>query len=75
MPQLSTLSYVADIVVRRTLADAASDPTLDLPAAIEAAYPFDQCPVARRIWVDTVSRHSFKALPLMRFTQESVRCS
>lgn len=58
MPQPSTLSYVADLVVRRTITDAAADPTIDLIAKLEEAYPFDESVTARRIWLDALIRYS-----------------
>jgi hypothetical protein len=56
MPEPSTLSYVADLVVRRVLADA--DANTDIAQALEEAYPFDRTPYARRIWVDVLIRHA-----------------
>ena len=56
MPQPSTLSYVADLVVRRVLANA--DSSKDIAQALEEAYPFDRSPQARRIWLDALIRHA-----------------
>jgi hypothetical protein len=55
MPEPSTLSYVAELVVRRVLAD--TEKNTDLATALEEAYPFDQSPAARRIWLETLLRH------------------
>jgi hypothetical protein len=54
MPQPSTLSYIADLIIRRVLAEEHRD----LAAALERAYPFDDCLEARRIWLDALLRHA-----------------
>lgn len=56
MPQPSTLSYVAEIVISRILANAGPDTNLQL--ALEEAYPFDDSVAARRIWLQAVVRHA-----------------
>lgn len=55
MPQPSTLSYVADLVIQRVLSEA--DETTDLPTALDQAYPFDEAPLCRRIWEEALSRN------------------
>ena len=55
MPQRSTLFYVANLVVRRVLAEAG--PETDLAEALRRAYPFDNSPEARRIWREVVLRY------------------
>ena len=57
MPQPTTLAYVADLVIRRVIADLdATD--LELAEALENAYPFDDAPEARRIWMDALQRNA-----------------
>ena len=56
MPADTTLLYVAELVIRRVLAEA--DATTDLAAALEAAYPFDDSAKGRRIWRDAMIRNA-----------------
>ena len=56
MPQPSTLAYVADLVIRRVLADV--DGNSDLPQALEDAYPFDESLDSRRIWYQALVRYA-----------------
>jgi hypothetical protein len=56
MPELSTLAYVADLIIRKALTDAGPD--TDIAKTIEEAYPFDNTQAARRIWLDALIRYS-----------------
>ena len=56
MPQASTLSHIADLVIRRVLGEGPSD--ADLAEALERAYPFDESVESRRIWLDALLRHA-----------------
>ena len=56
MPQPSTLSYIADLIIRRVLAEEHTD--AHLVAALERAYPFDDSLQARRIWLDALLRNA-----------------
>lgn len=56
MPQPSTLSYVADLVIKRVIASADRNTNLDL--ALEEAYPFDDSVDARRIWLQAILRNA-----------------
>lgn len=58
MPQLSTISYVADLVIQRVLVETGSAPRKDLTRALEEAYPFDEATEARLIWERALVRHS-----------------
>ena len=60
MPQSSTLKHVADIVIRRVLADTGT--AVDLPSPLAREYPFGDDPQALEIWLNTVRQHalSFK---------------
>jgi hypothetical protein len=55
MPSRSTLEHVADIVIRRTLAEVGR--TEELASALAAAYPFAQDPTAYAIWLQVLRRH------------------
>jgi hypothetical protein len=55
MPQASTIFYVADLVIRRVLAEA--DESTNVQEALDRAYPFDDCYECRRIWQNALSRH------------------
>jgi hypothetical protein len=56
MPQPSTLAYVADLVIRRVLADVHDKSTLLV--ALEEAYPFDESTDSRRIWYQALVRYA-----------------
>ena len=56
MPQPSTLSYIADLIIRRVLAEEHTN--VDLAAALERAYPFDDSVEGRRIWLDALLRNA-----------------
>ena len=56
MLQSSTLSYVADLVIRRVLADVHTN--AELAEALERAYPFDDALESRRIWLDALLRYA-----------------
>ena len=56
MPQPSTLSYIADLIIRRVLAEGHTD--VDLAAALERAYPFEDSLEGRRIWLDALLRNA-----------------
>jgi hypothetical protein len=56
MPQPTTLSYVADLVIHRVIASADRNTNLEL--ALEEAYPFDESLDARRIWRQAILRHA-----------------
>jgi hypothetical protein len=58
MPQPSTLSYVADLVINRVLANVDGNTNIEL--ALEEAYPFDDSVDARRIWLQAVLRHALE---------------
>jgi len=55
MPHSSTLQHVADIVVRRVLANA-NDPG-DVSSDLDREYPFGDDPQAREIWLDAVRQY------------------
>jgi hypothetical protein len=55
MPQPSTFVYVADLVIRRVLEDL--EPGADVREAMEQAYPFENTPEARIIWMDALLRN------------------
>jgi hypothetical protein len=56
MPQLSTMGYAADVIIRRVLDEA--PPGTDVFKSLEESYPFDHSPLAERIWLDALLRHS-----------------
>jgi hypothetical protein len=58
MPEASTLSFVADLVIRRTIAEA--KPGCDVRKLVDDAYPFDESVTARRIWLDALIRYSLE---------------
>ena len=64
MPEQSTLSYVADLVIQKVLMDA--DTPADLGEALERAYPFDNSPHSRQIWMDALLRHTGQPAPVPR---------
>jgi hypothetical protein len=55
-PQTSTMAYVADLIIRRVLDEAR--PGTDVFTALEESYPFDNSPLAKRIWLDALLRYS-----------------
>jgi hypothetical protein len=54
MPQLSTLEYVAELVIRRVCSEIGHGPGLN--QALVTAYPFGDDPVGYGVWVDTLAR-------------------
>jgi hypothetical protein len=59
MPQFSTLELVADIVIRRTVADVGHGNNLH--AALERAYPFPDGNTFRIAWTEALRRHGIAA--------------
>jgi hypothetical protein len=58
MPQLSTLEQVADIIVRRTIAEVGRGN--GLIAALERAYPFPAYSYCREIWEQALEHHNVR---------------
>ena len=56
MPELITLTHVADLIVDRVIAETKN--TAELRAALENAYPFAEHPEGRQIWIDALRRHA-----------------
>ena len=54
MPEISTLEHIADIVIRRTIADVGRG--RDLITALERAYPFPDEDVFREAWTEALRR-------------------
>lgn len=57
MPERSTLEYVADLIIQRTIASVSPE---DLEAALQRAYPFGDDPVGYRVWVEALKRNGIK---------------
>ena len=58
VPEPSTLVHIANLAIQRVLVEC-TDPTL-LTKALEEAYPFDDLPEGREIWVDALLRNGIE---------------
>ena len=56
MPQPTTLEYVADLVIRRTLLEVGKGP--DLAPALERAYPFPDHHDYSKVWQRALHWHN-----------------
>lgn len=65
MPQLSTLEQIADIVIRRTVAEVGD--TSSLMDALERAYPFPGYSYCREIWERALEQHNIRRDYSQRF--------
>jgi hypothetical protein len=61
MPQPSTPSCLADVIIRSVLAEEHTN--AGFVEALERAYPFDDSLESRRIWLDALLRHAFASTP------------
>jgi hypothetical protein len=59
MPEISTLEYIADLVIRRTVAEVGLG--TDLVSALERAYPFSDDNDSRSAWTEALRRHGIAA--------------
>jgi len=60
MPERSTLEYVADLIIRRTIESCTEG---ELAAALERVYPFGDDPTGYTVWVDTLKLHGITTFP------------
>jgi hypothetical protein len=58
MPQNTTLEYIADLVIRRAIAEMGRGP--DLVLALERVYPFTDSGRGREVWEKALERHNVK---------------
>jgi hypothetical protein len=57
MPALSTIQHIADVVIRRTIADVGTGPELVL--ALQSAYPFSEDDAQQRsVWMRALWCHN-----------------
>jgi hypothetical protein len=58
-PDLTTLDHLADLVIRRVVAEVGR--TNELAEALERAYPFGDVPCGRTVWIDALNRQKLAA--------------
>jgi hypothetical protein len=58
MPQNTTLEYVADLVIRRAIAEVGKGPAL--ASVLERIYPFANNDRCREVWEKALERHDLK---------------
>jgi hypothetical protein len=61
MPQVTTLEHIAEIVIRRTIAEVGRGS--ELVIALERAYPFPDDGPFRKAWTDALRREGIIIMP------------